>query len=177
MRRLLLPASAAALPLTGCTTGSDQVEVDNGGEFRFGAGTPRGQVVPADDRATAPEFRGTLLGGEPFSSGEPDGDITVLDFWGSWCPPCRVESPQFQEVNVKDDEQLARAFEDRQGIDVPSISGPRGELALAFRVYPANAVRSTIVPDRQGRGAAVYTAEVAQQDLRDVSDLVLAEGG
>ncbi|WP_040338602.1 TlpA family protein disulfide reductase [Candidatus Blastococcus massiliensis] len=191
MRRLLLPVLAAALALTGCTTGEGSaVDVNNGGEFRFEAGTPRGQVIPPDERATAPEFSGTLLEGEPFSSDELDGDVAVLNFWGSWCPPCRVESPQFQEVyaevrdrgvqflgiNVKDDQQLARAFEDRQGIEFPSVSDPRGEVALAFRDYPANAIPSTIVLDREGRVAAVYTAEVAQQDLRDVVDLVLAEG-
>ena len=52
------------------TTGDDAVAVNNGGEFRFVEGTPRGDVIPEADRATAPEFGGTLLDGEPFSSGE-----------------------------------------------------------------------------------------------------------
>jgi peroxiredoxin len=80
-------------------------------------------------------------------------------------------------LNVKEtDEQFALAFVERFGIDFPSLYDPRGEVALAFRDYPANAIPSTIVLDRQYRVAAVYTGEVAQDDLRRVLDRVLEEG-
>ena len=188
--RLLL-ALLSVLLVSGCSTGSDAVAVNNGGEFRFVAGTPQGEVIPAADRHAAPDFSGTLLDGSPFRSAELDGDITVLNFWGSWCPPCRVETPEFQQVStevagdgvrflgvdVKDDQQLARAFVRSKGITYPSLYDPRGEVALAFRDYPANAIPSTIVLDRQGRVAAVYTAAVAQDDLRSVLETLTGEGG
>ena len=188
MRRSLLPLLAVAV-LTGCSTGDGQVDVANGGEFRFVAGTPAGEVIPADERASAPEFSGTLLGGGEFESGQLAGDVAVLNFWGSWCAPCRVETPQFQEVydevrdegvqflglNVKDVEQLADAFVESKAITFPSLFDPTGETALAFRDYPATAIPSTIVLDRESRVAAVYTGEVRQDDLRAVLDLVLGE--
>jgi peroxiredoxin len=100
-----------------------------------------------------------------------------------------VETPQFQEVyaevegdgvqflglNVKDVRQLATAFVDSKGITFPSLYDPKGEVALAFRDYPATAIPSTIVLDREGRVAAVYTGEVQQDDLRAVLDLVRGE--
>ena len=193
MRRIaaaLAAALAMALFLAGCSTGADAVDVNNGGEFRFVAATPSGEVIPVDERATAPQFSGTLLGGGAFSSEELSGDVTVLNFWGSWCGPCRVETPEFQEVyadvrdkgvqflglNVKEtSEQFALAFVDRFGIEFPSLYDPRGEVALAFRDYPATAIPSTIVLDRENRVAAVYTGEVAQKDLRRVLDVVLGE--
>ncbi|MGY2083794.1 TlpA family protein disulfide reductase [Blastococcus sp. SYSU DS0539] len=189
-RRVLAAALTAAALLTGCSTGADAVQVNNGGEFRFVAGTPRGEVIPEAERAAAPEFAGTLLGGGEFSSAELDGDIAVLNFWGSWCAPCRVETPEFQEVyadvrdqgvqflglNVKEtSDQFALAFVERFGIEFPSIYDPRGEVALAFRDYPATAIPSTVVLDREGRVAAVFTAEVSQEDLRSTLDLLLAE--
>ncbi|SOD94276.1 redoxin domain-containing protein [Blastococcus haudaquaticus] len=189
MRRLV-PAVLAALVLAGCTSGSDAVDVNDGGEFRFVEATPSGEVIPPGERATAPEFAGTLLGGASFSSAELAGDVAVLNFWGSWCAPCRVETPEFQEVhadleddgvqflglNVKEtDEQFALAFVERFGITFPSLYDPRGEVALAFRDYPANAIPSTIVLDRESRVAAVYTGEVSQEDLRRVLDRVLEE--
>ncbi len=192
MRRLLPGLAVAALLTTGCSTGSGAVDVNTGGECRFVAGTPAGEVLPPGERAAAPDFSGTLLGGGDFSSAELDGDIAVLNFWGSWCPPCRVETPEFQEVyadvrdqgvaflglNVKEtSEQFATAFVASEGIEFPSLYDPRGEVALAFRDYPANAIPSTIVLDAQGRVAAVYTGEVAQEDLRAVLDLLLAEEG
>jgi thiol-disulfide isomerase/thioredoxin len=182
-------ALAVAGVLTGCSTGEGQVDVANGGEFRFVAGTPAGEVIPADERAAAPGFSGTLLGGGEFDSAELAGDVAVLNFWGSWCPPCRVETPQFEEVhqefrddgaqflgvNVKDAEQLATAFLDSKAITFPSLFDPTGETALAFRDYPATAIPSTIVLDRESRVAAVYTGEVRQDDLRGVLHLVLGE--
>ena len=189
MRPLL--ALLAVLVVAGCSTGANAVDVNNGGEFRFVAGTPAGEVIPVDERATAPEFAGTLLGGGAYSSDELAGQVAVLNFWGSWCAPCRVETPQFQEVyaEVRDDgveflglnvketsEQFALAFVDRFGIEFPSLYDPRGEVALAFRDYPANAIPSTIVLGRENRVAAVYTGEISQDDRRRVIDRVLEEG-
>lgn len=193
MRRTVRSLAAALLAagvLAGCSTGEGQVDVANGGEFRFVAGTPAGEVIPEDERASAPEFSGTLLGGGEFESTELAGDVAVLNFWGSWCAPCRVETPQFQEVyeevedsgvqflglNVKDAEQLAAAFVESKAITFPSLFDPTGETALAFRDYPATAIPSTIVLDRESRVAAVYTGEVRQDDLRAVLDRVLGEG-
>ena len=190
--RALLALLVSAAVLTGCTTGPGAVDVNNGGEFRFVAGTPVGEVIPVDERAAAPEFSGTLLGGGDFDSASLADDVAVLNFWGSWCAPCRVETPEFQEVyaDVRDDgvqflginvketsEQFAQAFVDRFGVSFPSLYDPRGEVALAFRDYPANAIPSTIVLDPEGRVAAVYTGEVSQEDLRSVLDRVLAEEG
>lgn len=186
----LLPALLAALALVGCSTGSGAVDVNNGGEFRFVEGTPAGEVIPVGKRASAPDFSGTLLGGGDFSSSELAGRVAVINFWGSWCPPCRVETPEFSEVaaDLADDgvkflgidvketsEQFAQAFVDRFAISYPSLYDPRGEVALAFRGYPANAIPSTIVLDTDGRVAAVYTGSVAQDDLRRVLDSVLGE--
>jgi peroxiredoxin len=101
-----------------------------------------------------------------------------------------VETPLFQEVydevrddgvqflglNVKEtDQQFATAFVETRAITFPSLYDPKGEVALAFRDYPATAVPSTIVLDREGRVAAVYTSEVQQDDLRAVLDRVLGE--
>jgi thiol-disulfide isomerase/thioredoxin len=191
MRRVLPAVLASAALLTGCSTGAGAVDVSNGGQFRFVAATPAGEVIPEGDRESAPDFGGTLLGGGDWDSDELAGQVAVLNFWGSWCPPCRVETPQFQEVytevrdedvafvglNVKEtDEQFAQAFVDSEGIEFPSLFDPAGEVALAFRDYPANAIPSTIVLDREGRVAAVYTGEVAQDDLRAVLDRLLGEG-
>jgi len=83
---------------------------------------------------------------------------------------------RFLGINVKDDKQLADAFLQSKGITFPSLYDPRGEVALAFRDYPANAIPSTIVLDRDGRVAAVYTAAVKPEDLQTVVDRVVKEG-
>lgn len=192
MRRLLVGLAAAlvgVVALTGCSTGSDQVDVNNGGEFRFVEGTPSGGIIAEDQRASAPSFSGTLLDGGSWDSSGLDGDIAVLNIWASWCAPCRVESPEFEEVhqdlqddgvqflgvNVKDQQQLAEAFAQNKGLTFPSLFDPASEVALAFRDFPANNIPSTIVLDREGRVAAVFTAAVTQDDLRATLDQLLEE--
>jgi peroxiredoxin len=189
--RHLVATLTGLVLLAGCSTGSGAVSVNNGGEFRFVAGTPAGEVIALDKRASAPSFSGKLLGGGTFSSSAVHGKVAVLNFWGSWCAPCRVETPEFQQVyaQVQDEgvdflgldvkeisEQFPKAFVDRFHITFPSLYDPRGEVALAFRDYPASAIPSTIVLDRQNRVAAVYTGAVKQADLRRVLDRVLKEG-
>jgi thiol-disulfide isomerase/thioredoxin len=191
LARKTLLTLAVLLALAGCSTGSGAVSVVNGGEFRFVAGTPAGTAIAVDKRAPAPEFSGRLVGGGSFASSTLRGKVAVLNFWGSWCAPCRVETPQFQQVyaavhsqgvdfvglDVKEPtEAFALAFMKRFGISYPSVYDPRGEVALAFRDYPANAIPSTIVLDRKQRVAAVYTGTVAESDLRSVLDRVLKEG-
>ena len=192
-RRGLLAATliAAAFLVLGCSgsSRSNASTATDAGEFDFSEATPLGQVIPAGARESAPAFGGELLDGSEFDSQILDGDITVLNFWGSWCAPCRVETPEFQAVytdvadsgvqflgvDIKDQRNLAQAFVDQVGATYPSIFDPRGEVALAFRGFPANVVPTTILLDRDGRVAAVYVAVVPEDDLRTAIDQLLAE--
>ena len=180
---------AASAVLMGCSAGDDDPSASPR-EYEFTGATPAATVLDHAARAPAPAFGGELLDGSPFESSSLTGDIAVINFWGSWCAPCRVETPEFQAVyadvadqgvqflgiDVKDQRQLAIAFVDSVGATYPSLFDPRGEVALAFRGFPANVVPSTILLDRQGRVAAVYTGQVSANDLRTAVDLLLEEG-
>ena len=48
---------------------------------------------PAGHRALAPDFTATSLTGATIKMSSYRGKIVVLNFWGSWCPPCRAEAP------------------------------------------------------------------------------------
>ena len=187
-RTLLVAVGGVAGALAGCSAGRDGSSGSTG-EYEFTEPTPTATVIAEDRRAPAPAFAGELLDGSPFDSASLAGDVGVLNFWGSWCVPCRVETPEFQAVHaevadrgvqflgvdVKDDRQLAIAFVEQLGVAYPSVFDPRGEVALAFRGFPANVVPSTILLDRDGRVAAVYTGQVRGEDLRAAVGLLLAE--
>ena len=174
--------------LAGCSS-SDVDQTAPGGQYQFDGATPPGGVIPPSDRARAPGFDGELLDGSEFSSRDLSRKVAVINFWGSWCAPCRVETPELQEVladvqedgvqflgvDVKDQRQLASAFMSDVDADYPSLFDPRGEVALAFRGFPANVVPSTILLDRDGRVAAVYTGAISGEDLRSALDVLMQE--
>ncbi|SDG07364.1 Thiol-disulfide isomerase or thioredoxin [Blastococcus aurantiacus] len=180
------------LALTACSgeaRSNASTSTEDAGSFDFDESTPLGEVIPAEARETAPGFGGELLDGTEFDSESLAGDITVMNFWGSWCAPCRVETPEFQAVyedvkddgvqflgvDVKDDRQLAEAFLEGVGAEYPSLFDPRGEVALAFRGFPANVVPTTILLDGAGQVAAVYVAVVPESELRRALDTLKAE--
>ena len=188
-RHAAVGALLLAATLAGCSSSADQATP--GKRYEFTGATEAGRVLPESDRAAAPSFDGELLDGTPFDSAELDGDVAVINFWGSWCAPCRVETPdlqavyadvrddgvQFLGVDVKDQRQLASAFMADVGAEYPSLFDPRGEVALAFRGFPANVVPSTILLDAEGRVAAVYTGAVSQDDLRSALTTLSKEDG
>lgn len=137
-----------------------------------------GEVIPVSDRQPAPLLQGPLLGGGAFDASETAGVVTVVNFWGSWCGPCRVEMPEFEQVaqangevqfvgiNVRDQEDLAEAFTEVRGITYPSISDPAGELLSDFSSFPVTQTPSTVLIDDSGNVAATYLGAVSAAELQ-----------
>ena len=175
--------------VAGCTSGTDAVDQAAGGEFRFVAGTGKGEVIPEADRRSAPAVTGDLIGGGSWALGDLRGKVVVLNFWGSWCPPCRVETPDFDQVYratkasgvefvgvaVKDREPAAAAFLTEKKISYSSLFDPTGKVILRFRNFRAVAFPYSIVVDRQGRVAAVYPTALVREDIEPVVKRLAAE--
>jgi thiol-disulfide isomerase/thioredoxin len=184
---LLLTLSLGTL--VGCTSGTDAVDQTAGGEFRFVAGTGKGEVIPASDRKSAPQVDGTLLDGGSWDLGAQHGKVVVLNFWGPWCPPCRVETPDFDGaykatkadgvefvgVAVRDSEDNVRAFYQDHKISYPTLFDRPGKTIQRFRDLRVNGFPFTIVIDKQGRVAAVYPTPLVREDIQPVVTRLAAE--
>lgn len=176
--------------VAGCSGGTDAVDQTAGGEFRFVAGTGKGEVIPEAERKSAPAVTGTLMDGGAWSLAGQRGKVVVLNFWGSWCPPCRVETPEFDQayqatraegvqfvgVAVKDRKEAASAFLADKKISYPSLFDPAGKVTLQFRDLRTNGFPYTIVIDKQGRVAAVYPTVLLREDIQPVATRLAAEG-
>lgn len=188
-RLVTLVLALCLATVAGCSGGTDAVDQTAGGEFRFVAGTGKGEVIPAADRKSAPEVTGQLMDGADWSLASQRGKVVVLNFWGSWCSPCRVETPDFDQayratkaegvqfvgVAVKDRKQAAASFLTEKKISYPSLFDPAGKVTLRFRDLRTNGFPYTIVIDKQGRVAAVYPTVLIREDIQPVATRLAAE--
>ena len=186
--RLTVAALLGALLLSGCSGEPDTVDAASN-ENRYVAGDGASQVFEPGKRAAAPAVTGTLLDGERFALRKLRGSVVVLNFWASWCAPCRLEAPELQRayqktredgvafygVSIRDDKDKARAFDESFNITYPSLYDPPGRTAILFRQVPPNTIPATIVIDRKGRVAAVFRKAVLYEDLYPVLKRVAAE--
>jgi thiol-disulfide isomerase/thioredoxin len=67
---------------------------------------------------TPTEIQSTLLSGEPFKLSDLKGRYVLLDFWGSWCGPCRAESPNVVQLH---NTYAAQKYKDATGFDIVSV--------------------------------------------------------
>jgi len=190
MKRLAL-LLVAAFAVAGCSTGSDAVAT--GTDFNFVS--PGGQTdltYEGDERQQIPEMRGDSLmeEGKRITLSSYKGKVVVINIWGAWCPPCRVEAPQLQKVHeayegkgvqvlgidFKDfDRQQPADFMRDTGLTYPSLYDPSGRSLLPLKGYPKAAVPSTIVLDKQHRVAAIFLRDLLAEDLTPLIDRLLAE--
>ena len=72
-----------------------------------------------NDGENLPGFSGTLLNGSEFALEDLRGKYVLVDFWGSWCGPCRYESPQLVGMYEKFHGQ---SFPDASGFEIVSVA-------------------------------------------------------
>ena len=186
-----LPAGLAACALLAGCAGTGASGDGTGGGNRFVAGDGSVQVIRAADRKAPVRASGTTLEGERFALPDGDDKVTVVNFWASWCAPCRGEAPSLKQVHdetvsegedvrfvgvaFKDAKANALAFERTFKITYPSLFDADGAVTLAFREVPPNAIPTTLVLDRQGRVAARVIGATTYSKLRPLVTQILEE--
>ncbi|MBC7228490.1 MAG: cytochrome c biogenesis protein CcsA, partial [Thermoflexales bacterium] len=140
------------------------------------ASQPSGRPLPGQ---AAPDFTLTLLDGSTFSLSGARGQVVVVNFWASWCPPCEAEAADLQAVweeyqgkgvafigiAYKDEEAAVRDFLARHGVTYPVGLDPTGQVAA---LYGLTGVPETFVVDAEGKVVRFYIGPVTADQLRAV---------
>ena len=110
---------------------------------------------------TAPDFVLKSATGENLRLSEYRGDVVMINFWATWCGPCRQEMPLLDElygryqrvgfnllgVNIDDDSRRAMAMVDELGISFPVLFDEEKKVS---KLYEVEAMPLTILLDREG---------------------------
>ncbi|HEU5269274.1 MAG TPA: TlpA disulfide reductase family protein [Jatrophihabitans sp.] len=190
-RRALPVVLALAVGLlVGCSGGKNAVDQSAGQQWRYPGANKKGTLTVLADRKPAGLVTGNLIGGGSYRLSQDRGKVVVLNFFASWCAPCQTETPQFDSIyrarkaqgvqfvglDVKDPSKSgAQAWLQNKQISFPVVYDEPGKTALQLGDVPLTGLPATVLIDRQGRVAAIYTQEVFPADLEPVLNQLISE--
>ena len=138
------------------------------------------------ERSQAEDFELQLLNGDPIRLSDLRGKVVMVDFWASWCAPCRQESAalnrayaayagrpvEFVGVNVWDTENSAELFLVEFGVEYPAGVDSNGQIALNYGV---RGIPEKFFIDANGTIRHKYVGPMPEDVLRATLDSLLAE--
>ena len=162
---------------TGCSTGPRSVKA-------------AANVKPEQERHPAPEFALKDANGKTVHLEDYKGKVVLLDFFATWCGPCKIEIPWFMEMERKNKDRgfsVLGVSMDDEGWDI--VKPFLAELGVNYRVVIGNdstaqlyggvdALPTTFLIDRNGKIAAVHIGLASKRVFEDgIEQLLQAPGG
>ncbi len=144
--------------------------------------TPRtvraASLRPSKERKKAPDFALKDANGQTVHLSDYRGKVVLLDFWATWCGPCKVEIPWFQEFErqnkdkgfavvgvAMDDEgwEAVKPFAQERGINYRLVLGNDA----VEDQYGVEAMPTTLLIDRHGNIASVHVGLTGKNEFED----------
>jgi cytochrome c biogenesis protein CcmG/thiol:disulfide interchange protein DsbE len=132
----------------------------------------------------APDFTLSDLDGQPVSLSDYRGRPVIVNFWASWCGPCKIEFPIFQDARERyradgleilgvvhhDSAEAAAAFVEEEGSEWPALLDPND---VAWSAYSGLALPTSFFIDREGVVRAVSFGPPLSGTLDDQLEKIL----
>jgi cytochrome c biogenesis protein CcmG, thiol:disulfide interchange protein DsbE len=160
------------------------------------SGTPESAVAPLESElaelptagSVAPDFALLDLDGNTVRLGELRDRPVIINFWASWCAPCRLEMPELEQVqqdladsglvvlliNQEESPDRVRAFSDELGLTSPTLLDGEGQVGKA---YGAFFLPSTVFVGPDGLVTAVHRGIISRSQIDGYLDSMQVETG
>lgn len=151
------------------------------GRYRPGEAVkvPEGTSTEEVKKIPAPDFIVFDADGKEFKLSDLRGKPVVLNFWASWCPPCRVEMPHFNEVykemkdkvsfmmvdqvdGMRETAESGRRYIEEQGFSFPVYYDIKQQAAIAYGI---RSIPVTLFIDSDGNIAGGYQGAIEKETL------------
>jgi thiol-disulfide isomerase/thioredoxin len=138
-----------------------------------GCGGEEEQIMQTGARA--PDFTLASLDGDEVTSQSLEGQVVVLNFWATWCPPCLKEIPELKEMAAeskvkiigialdKDGSRVVKPFVERHEINYPILIGNEE----VFQRFNGFGIPHTVLLDSKYNVAKVYRGRVTKAALEE----------
>ena len=141
--------------------------------------------APLPDHA-APDLALLQIDGTLRTLRDLRGQVVLINFWATWCPPCRAEMPAIQQayaeyrergfvvlaVNQREDATAITPFLEQHGLTFPILIDRDGQ---ASATYQASALPSSFFVDRRGVIRAVYHGPIPPRVINGIVEQLLQE--
>jgi peroxiredoxin len=170
----LVAVVALTLLLAGCA----------GGDSEEPAGDAESMNLIGPASKVAPDFELPDLSGEAVSLAATAGSVRLIDFWATWCPPCRDEIPMLNELHqtyggegltilaISDEKaEVVREFAEEVGMNYTNLIDP-GDVSASYRVL---GLPTAFLIDRDGRIVDSYMGPKSRKHLEEKIRELLAQ--
>ncbi|MBI4311618.1 MAG: TlpA family protein disulfide reductase [Chloroflexi bacterium] len=144
--------------------------------LRMGATASKGPTA-LQVGSPAPEFSLPMAGGETLTLADLKGRPTWINFWATWCPPCRTEMPDLQEayaasppgrynllaIDMGEDAASVQRYLNEVGYTLPVALDETGDVSLRYRVL---GLPTHFFIDKDGVIKEIYVGALKPEEIR-----------
>ncbi len=142
--------------------------------------------VPKNARIKSPELKVNTFNAGEVSLSQQKGKVVIVDFWATWCPPCRLEIPGFIDIKKRYPDSLVEIigialernpkrvqdFMEKMGINYPIAMGSR---EIVSKFGNIQAIPTTFVIDTEGKICQRYVGYTPKDKFIQDIERILRE--